>query len=359
MQIKNIADADVSGKRVLVRADLDVPIEDGKISDDSRLKALIPTLKFLQEHGTAHITVIGHLGRPGGKVVESLRTAPVAAHLKELGSGDVEVLENLRFDPREESNDEGFAKELATHGDVFVNEAFANCHRAHASIVGIPKFLPSFAGLQLQKEIEKLTSALVPPAKSVAIIGGAKFETKVPLLSKLTNMYPQVLVGGALANDLLKVRGWPVGDSLVSQTPVPDAIAADDKILIPTDAAIFNKETHMGRTAPVSDVRIGEQFVDIGSQTFAAWGEIIKASEFVLWNGPMGVYEEGYIEGTDAIAKAIESSRAHAVIGGGDTAAAIAKVSLDSARVFISTGGGAMLEFLVQGTLPGIEALKS
>jgi phosphoglycerate kinase len=356
-ELKSIRDADVRGKRVLVHTDFDVPLQNGAVADDFRIRAALPTLLLLKEKGAQKISIISKLGRPNGVVVEALRMTPVTARLAELiDMADIEVQENLRFDPREEANDESFAKELAALGDIFVNEAFADSHRAHASIVGIPKFLPSYAGLRFMEEVNHITEALTPPQKSLAIIGGAKFETKQPLLEKLVSLYGTIFLGGALANDLLKSRGMPVGASLVSSIPVPISLAENFHIQEPIDLVLSDDTA--SRPAKTGDVREGEKIVDIGTNTAAAWAAQIQAAEFVLWNGPAGIYEKGFVEGTDVLAGALASSSCRALIGGGDTAAALSKFSFDTSRVFISTGGGAMLQLLADGTLPGIEALR-
>jgi phosphoglycerate kinase len=319
MNIRSIRDAEVSGKRVLLRVDFNVPMQGGQITDDSRITAAVPTINYLLEHG-AKIKIITHLGRPEGAVVESLRTAPLAKKLSEYVTGDIEMLENLRFSPSEETNDENFAKELASHGDIFVNDAFAVSHRAHASTVGVTKFLPSYAGFLIEKEITNLSRALTPPSGSVAVVGGAKLETKAPLIEKLAAVYDKVFVGGAIANQYK-----------------------------PTSPNVF---------LPIDGVRDASHVADIGPATINVWSTEIAQASFVLWNGPVGMYEDPrYKEGTNAIAQAIAASHAQSVIGGGDTGAAIAQYSFDGAKVFLSTGGGAMLEFLVQGTLPGIEPL--
>lgn len=357
--LRSLTDADVSGKRVLVRCDFDVPFEGGKVADDTRLKAAVPTIAYLKEKGAQSIILIGHAGRPEGRVVESLRMAPVAARLGELTDmTGVEVKENLRFDPREEANNPAFAGELASLADIFVNESFATAHRAHASTVGVAKLLPSYAGIHFMEEVEKLSAALVPPQDAVALIGGAKFETKSPLIEKLLASYSQVLLGGALGNDVLKARGFPFGMSLVSEVPVPTDIAGNERLLNPTDA-YFMGGAMDGRSGPVTDTRVDEKIVDIGPETAMAWAKILQAAPFVLWNGPMGVYEQGYTHGTDALAGALASSSAAAVIGGGDTIAAVSKFTFDPQKIFISSGGGAMLEFLTAGTLPAIEVLKA
>jgi phosphoglycerate kinase len=358
MQVKTIREADVSGKRALVRVDFNVPIKDGKVADDLRIRAVLPTLEFLEQAGASKIILLTHLGRPEGKVVEGLRVAPVEAHLRELTRVPFELKENLRFDPREEANDEGFAKELAALGDVYVNDAFAVSHRASASLVAITKFLPSYAGLLVEEEITQLSKALMPPRGAVAVIGGAKFETKQPLISKLLSSYVAVLLGGALGNDVIKARGMPFGASLVSPAPVPIDIASDEKLFVASDVAVRDASTKEAREALVNDIRMNEEIVDIGPRTSGQWAAMLGQAPFVLWNGPMGVYEDGFVAGTEALASALAKSGAFAVVGGGDTAAAVAKFSFDSKRVFVSTGGGAMLEFLTAGTLPALEALK-
>ncbi len=248
-------------------------------------------------------------------------------------------------------------KKLAEGQDIFVNDAFAVSHRAHASVVGVTKFLPSYAGFLIEEEIKRLSAALTPPAGSIAIIGGAKFETKLPLLTKLLSLYDTLLLGGALGNDVIKARGFPFGDSLVSSVPVPIDIASSEKLYVALDAVLLDEEKQ-ARDGFVTDTRSKERIVDIGPKTAKEWGDKISKAPFVLWNGPMGIYEDGFVKGTDALAEALVASGADAVIGGGDTAAALAKFTFDPEKIFVSTGGGAMLEFLANGTLPGLEVLK-
>src|SRR3989344_7555857 len=233
-EVRSVRGADVAGKRVLVHVDFDVPLKNGVIVDDFRIRAALPTIALLREKGAEQIILISKLGRPGGTVVEELRMAPIQKKLAQLvDMTDIELRENLRFDPREEQNDPSFAKELAGLGDVFVNEAFADSHRAHASIVGIPKFLPGYAGLRFEEEGRRLSVALTPPQGALAIIGGAKFETKEPIIKKLLGLYAEVLLGGALANDVIKARGLPFGGSLVSNSPVHETIASNERLRIP------------------------------------------------------------------------------------------------------------------------------
>lgn len=360
IKLKNIRDAAVRGKKVLVRVDFNVPLEmqsgHTTVVEDFRIRAVLPTINFLIEQGAAKISILTHVGRPQGKIVEDLRVAPIAARLQELvNAPQIEVLENLRFDPREETNDPVFAQELAALGDVYVNEAFPVSHRPDASIVGVPKLLPSYAGLRFAEEVEKLSVAFMPPPGSVAIIGGTKFETKIPLLVKLLPLYKNILLGGALGNDLIKARGLPFGSSLISETPAPIELASDDKILMLQDAVLASSE--YVREGLISDIRKEEKIVDIGPTTATAWAKLVSAAPFVLWNGPLGIYEDGFTGGTDTMAQAVTMSN-KAVVGGGDTIAAVSKFSFDPEKVFLSTGGGAMLEFLANGTLPGIEPLK-
>ncbi|HEV7449260.1 MAG TPA: phosphoglycerate kinase [Candidatus Paceibacterota bacterium] len=364
--VKSVRDADVAGKRVLVAVDFNVPLKDGAIVDDARIRAALPTLELLRGR-KAKVVVMTHLGRPDGKEVEGLRVAPLARRLGELmheqvtvapQESDFMMLENLRFDPREEEGSAELAQELATFGDLYVNEAFSNSHRDHASIVGVPKLLPSFAGVRLMEEIEHLNEALTPPQGAVAIVGGAKFETKQPLIEKLMPHYARILLGGALGNDVIKARGLPVGASLVSSVPASVELAGDDKLAVTTDAVMEKEESKEARTGLVVDVRANERIVDVGPVTAAAWAQVVEDAPFVLWNGPLGIYEQGYTDASDIVARALAKSQARAVVGGGDTEAALKKYSFDPVRVYLSTGGGAMLEFLTAGTLPGIEALK-
>jgi len=341
MQLKTVRDAEMAGKRVLVRVDFNVPIENGVMGDDMRIKAAVPTLELIKKNGAAKIVLMTHWGRPTG-VDESLRTAPLFAQLgKYTDTSGMEMLENLRFNPGEESNDEAFSKELAAHGDVYVDDAFAVMHRPAASVVGVAKLLPAFAGLLVEREVEKISAALNPANPALAIVGGAKFETKIPLLTVLLEKYDQVLLGGALANDMLRARGMDVKASVVSDQAPPADMVGDARILVPTDY-----------------VWQDDKIMDIGADTTHHWSTLLAMQQFVLWNGPVGWYEKGFGAGTDALAHVLESSQARAVIGGGNTAEAVSKIKLDPERIFISTGGGAMLEFIANGTLPGLEPLK-
>jgi phosphoglycerate kinase len=371
-----LKDANVAGKRVLLRTSLNLPItKEGDVGDLFRLQRALPTLRYLVEQ-KAKIIIVGYIGREGGtlqpvadvlqKLVPDISitfsTTPAAEAGSEaaaLKEGECLMLENLRRDLREEKNDEVFAKELAALVDLYVSDAFAEAHRAYASNCGITKLLPSYAGFLLEEEVRRLSQALQPPTGALAIIGGAKFETKQPLLEKLLGLYPEILLGGALATDMLKARGMPVGASLVSDLPVPVLIAEDERIIIPNDL-IAEAQPGASRPAHTADIRAHERIVDAGPKTAQAWAEKIAQAPFVLWNGPLGIYEQGYVDGTDALAAAIAVMQGSAVLGGGDTAAALSKFTFDPTHVFVSTGGGAMLEFLTNnGSLPAIEVLKN
>lgn len=318
--MKSIKEADISNQtRVLVRADLDVPIENGKILDTFRLDCLLPTLRLLQEK-QAKIIICGHLGRPDGKYVEELSTKHLKSYFDEkLGEGNYEILENLRFNPDEEENSEEFSQELANYADIYVNESFANSHREHASIVGVARILPSYAGLRLFEEVEVLSKVLKKADRPlVAIIGGAKIETKKPVIQKFLEISDKVLVGGRLGLD------WK------EQIP--------QNLLLPVDYAGEDK--------------------DIGPETIKLFSEEISKAKAIVWAGPLGMFEEeAFGNGTREIGNDIVNSQAFSVVGGGDTVSALQKFGILEKFNFVSTGGGAMLEFLVKGNLPGLEAL--
>jgi phosphoglycerate kinase len=343
MDLRKVQDADVAGKRVLMRVDFNVPVEGGVMGDTMRIQAAVPTIELLKQKGASGITLMTHWGRPTG-VDENLRTAPLFKKLGEFTDvSGVEMLENVRFSAGEDANDEAYAKELAANQDMFVNDAFAVCHRAASSVVGVAKLLPAYAGLLVQKEVAEIANALAPETPALAIIGGAKFETKIPLLTKLLEVYGQILLGGALANDMLKARGLvDIKQSVASDTPVPAEMVADARILVPTDY-----------------IWKDEQIIDIGPDTLQHWSMLVATQKFVLWNGPVGWYEKGGSAGTDGLATMLGNSLAHAVIGGGNTVEAVSKIKFDTAKVFVSTGGGAMLQLITDGTLPGLEPLRA
>lgn len=371
--LKSVRDADVAGKRVLLRTSLNVPLAtDGTISDTYRLRRALPTLFHLTERG-ARVVLIGYFGREGATlrpVFDTLsrlakRTpmhfsqTPVQSVLPEveaLAEGECLVLENMRLYAGEEHNDAAFARELAALADVFVNDSFAEAHRSYASNAGVAALMPSFAGLLLLEEVTRLSEALLPPAGSVAVIGGAKYETKQPLIEKIAHIYDRVLIGGALANDFLKARMVAVGASLISDEAVGQSVADLPQIAVPEDVVL--QSPRGVRASAVADIQADERIVDVGPQTATNWSQALAEAPLALWNGPLGLYEGGFSHATDMIARAIAQGRGRAIIGGGDTDAAVAKFQFDPERVFRSTGGGAMLQFLTEGTLPSIEALK-
>jgi phosphoglycerate kinase len=372
--ITDVAMSELSGKRVLVRAGLDVPLDkNGEVADIFRIKQAAQTLRFLSQRG-ARVIVISHIGRKPDETNE-----PVARALKKeipivyvpdllghmahdaigmMKNGDILLLENLRSDDRESLNDDVFARELASLADIYVDDAFSVAHRAHASIVGIPKYLPSYAGILMRDEVEILTRARSPEHPSFAILGGAKFETKSPLIQVLLETYDHLFVTGALANDVLKAQGFPVGVSLISkESPTPEVLA-HSHFVAPVDVTVEGSDKQVSVKSP-QDVAIDDKIVDIGPDSVGAVAPYIAAAKFILWNGPTGLYEDGFVTYTQAIAELIGKSGAHAVIGGGDTIAVIQESNIAfGPNVFLSTGGGAMLEFLLNGTLPGIEALN-
>ena len=363
---------DLAGTRVLVRASLNVPIGEGdEVLNQFRLMRGLPTIKYLTCQG-AKVILMGHIGRDPEETL-----LPVYRHLlrhfdlsftydvtgeetkscvSDMQDGQVVLLENLRQDPRERENDPGFARELADLADVYVNDAFSVSHRVHASIVGVPQYLPAYAGLSFVHEYEELTKAMHPPEPSLFILGGAKFDTKLPLIEEYLKIYDHVFVGGALANDLFKAQGREVGSSLVSDTDLSDGyLLRQQNLLLPVDV-IVSGEDGAYITTP-DDVDSNEIILDAGPETVEMLGEYIKDAKTVLWNGPLGNYEVGCDEATHGVARSIAASSAYSVIGGGDTVASIEALDLQDKFSFLSTAGGAMLKFLEHGTLPAIEAL--
>jgi phosphoglycerate kinase len=338
-QIKNL-----KGKTVLLRVDFNVPIKNGKILDDFRIKAALPTINFLLKKG-AKIILITHLGKDGR---DSL--APVIKKffaISKISKNQVSFFENIRKFPGEISNDSNFAKKLAKMGDIYVNDAFSVSHRAHASIVLLPKLMPAYAGLQLEEEVKNLSHAFKKPRHPfLFILGGAKFSTKIPLIKRYLKLADFVFVGGALANDFLKAKGYDIGKSLVDDTNYGIAeILKNKKLILPTDFVIKN-----------------EAIIDMGKESIKNLELIIKKSKLILWNGPLGRYEDGGGEATKKILKAValqsKIAKAESIIGGGDTVALISKMKMEKKFSFVSTGGGATLDFLANGTLPGIKALQ-
>lgn len=372
MELRSVKEADVRGKRVLVRTGLNVPISGGRVVDDFRLLRATETLELLLARG-ARVLVMAHIGRKQ----ESLRPVadaliarlphrtmrfhavgvPSIEEVSSLRDGEALMLENVRRFPGEERNDASLARALASLADIYVNDAFSDSHRMHASIVGVPAHLPSYAGLVVMNEVARLSEARRPTRPAVAVIGGAKFETKEPLLKALAPVYDTVMVGGAIVNDIFKAKGIDVGESRISDiAPDLSVLMQHPHIEIPTDVVVATEGA--SRTTVPGDMREGERIVDAGPKTGMRWAAYIEQAGFVLMNGPLGVYERGFNTETERLAEALARSSAHAVVGGGDTIAAVRRTNFDESRVFLSTGGGAMLEFLASGTLPGLEPLR-
>ncbi len=383
---------DVHGRRVLVRCDLNVPLERGEVADDMRIRASLPTLRALLERG-ARLAVCSHLGRPRGKVVEELRMGPVASRLGDLlglavrAAGDVVgddarracasdaavvMLENLRFEPGEEANDDAFADALASLAEAYVDDAFGAAHRAHASIVGVPQRLPAAAGLLLAEEVARLSRLLEAPDEPfVAVLGGAKVSDKLGVIGNLLPRVRTLCVGGAMANTLLAARGIDVGRSRVEHERLDEVAAVLDEagrsgveVLLPSDVVAADAPEPGAAHEVVAVEHIGQRIaVDIGPRTRDAFSAAIRGAGSVLWNGPMGIFEiDAFAQGTRAVAEAIaEATRAGAytVAGGGDSAAALHALGMADAVTHLSTGGGASLEFLEGKELPGIAALRA
>jgi len=352
---------DPSGKKVLLRADFNVPISNGKIDDDLRITAAMPTIEWLQERG-ARVTACSHLGRPEGKPDEKYSMDPVRARLAELAP-DVELMDNLRFDPGEEANDPAFVDRLVDGFDLYVNDAFGASHRAHASVVGPPKKLPSAAGRLLAKEVEVLDRLLHRPMHPfIAILGGSKVSSKMGVIEALIDKVDHLAIGGAMCFTFMLAQGHSVGDSLVE----PDWVDAckrflegpsKDKLMIPTDVVAMGPDEEV--QVFEGDIPDGWKGLDIGPATTLAFIAPLEHAGTILWNGPMGMFEDPrFQEGTVDVAEAVADSHGFTVVGGGDSAAAVAKFGLDLRIDHVSTGGGASLELLEKGDLPGLAALR-
>jgi phosphoglycerate kinase len=385
---KTIKDIDVNKKCVLVRVDFNVPIKNGQVMDDTRIKAALPTIQYLLDHGAA-VILMSHLGRPKGKVVAEYSLRPVADHLQKLiersvsfaedcigpsaekavailEPGQVLLLENTRFHPEEEKNAEEMAQQLAKLGDVYVNDAFGAAHRAHASTEGVARHLPAVAGLLMEKEIRYLGEAIAEPSHPfIAILGGAKVSDKIGVIRNLLKKTDQILIGGGMANTFFKARGSKVGDSLVEDEVLDIArdllLEGGNKLHLPEDMVIadqFDAQAN-SKTVLVGDVPDGWRILDIGPETVKTFSQILSDAKTIVWNGPMGVFEfPKFAEGTYGIAKAVANSNAVSIIGGGESVAAIQQSGLADKITHISTGGGASLEMLEGKTLPGLATLK-
>ncbi|MDF2924789.1 MAG: pgk [Paenibacillaceae bacterium] len=392
MNKKSIRDvADLAGKRVFVRVDFNVPLENGAITDDTRIRETLPTIKYLIEQG-AKVILASHMGRPKGEFVDSMRLTPAAirlsellgkpvakadeavgdavkAQIAELNNGDVLVLENVRFYKGEEKNDAELAKQFAELADLFVNDAFGAAHRAHSSTAGIASYLPAVSGLLMEKELDVLGKALSNPERPfTAIIGGAKVKDKIDVIDNLINLSDNLILGGGLCFTFLKAQGYGIGSSLVDEEKVDLALSFINKakekgvnLLIPVDVVVADKFDANANTKTVDADAIpdGWMGLDIGPKTAAIYADTIKKSKLVVWNGPMGVFEmDAFAAGTKTVGEACAETAGYTVIGGGDSAAAVEKFNLGSKMDHISTGGGASLEFMEGKALPGVVALN-
>lgn len=370
--IKEIGE-ELKGKRVFLRAGLNVPLEEGRVVDPYRLDKIIPTILFLKEHG-ARVIVAGHIGREPEEtlrpVYEYINTKTPATFIEDIfdntlprtieamNDGDVIVLENLRRWPGEKANDAEFAKHLASFADIYVNDAFPVAHRAHASIVGVPAHIPGFMGLQFEDEIKHLSLALNPEHPFVFILGGAKFATKIPLMEKFIGIADTVFVGGALANDFFAHKGYEIGKSRTDEGDFDIAhIAESPKLMLPTDVLASFGETATIKNADA--LAASDTIVDAGPKTLETLTQRVGEAKLVLWNGPLGPYEIGFDKGTKTLLNILAESDATTIIGGGDTAALVSEMNIADKFTFVSTGGGAMLDFLADGKLPAIDALEA
>jgi len=385
---KTVRDIDVQGKKVLVRVDFNVPIKDGSVGDDTRIRAALPTLDYLLDKGAALI-LCSHLGRPKGEPQPQFSLRPVADQLAKLMGrpvsfaedcigpkaetlaaglkpGDILLLENTRFHEGETKNDPKMAKQLASLADVYVNDAFGSDHRAHASTTGVADFLPAVSGFLLEKEIKYLGQAVADPEKPfVAILGGAKISDKIGVIKNLLTKADSILIGGGMANTFFKAEGYPVADSLVEDEALETArellSEAGSKLRLPVDVVIadaFNPDANH-KTMSSGPIPDGWRILDIGVETAANYAKVIKSAKTVIWNGPMGVFEfPEFAKGTYRIAQALAGSDAVTIVGGGESVAAVKQSGLAEKITHISTGGGASLEMLEGKVLPGVAALQ-
>jgi phosphoglycerate kinase len=366
-QIKNL-----KGKKVLLRVDFNVPIKDGVVEDDFRIRKALPTIKYLKQKG-AKVILITHLGKGGDtllpvanalkKLIKSTFVANILGldteiAIRSMKSGDVLLLENLRNDKGEKDCNQFFASSLAKLGDIYVNDSFSVDHREDASIVLLPKFLPRYAGFQLEEEIKNLSRAFKKPKHPfVFILGGAKFSTKMPLIEKYLKLADFVFIGGALLNDFLKAKGYEVGTSLVSEENFGiEKFLGNKKIILPEDVLVKSGSGILNKS--IKDIGAEDFILDIGSKTIKDISILLKKSKLILWNGPLGKYEAGGADGSKKILKLVARSKALSIIGGGDTVSLISELKMEKKFSFISTGGGATLDFLAKGTLPGIKMLQ-
>ena len=385
---KTVRDIDVNGKKVLVRVDFNVPLKDGVVGDDTRIRGALPTIQYLLDNGAA-VILCSHLGRPKGERNPQYSLAPVAEYLKGLVSnpvffaddcigesakkaaaglkpGEILVLENTRYYKGEEKNDLDLAKGLADLADLYVNDAFGTAHRAHSSTEGVTHFKPGVAGFLLEKEIQYLSSAVEDPKRPfVAILGGAKISDKIGVIKNLLNKADKVLIGGGMANTFFAAQGYEMADSLVQEEAIETAkeilAAGSDKLVLPVDMVIANAFDNDAekKCIDTGNVPAGWRVLDIGPKTVECYSKLVSDAATVVWNGPMGVFEmPEFAKGTFAVAKAVADSNAISIIGGGDSVAAIQQSGLADKVTHISTGGGASLEMLEGIVLPGVAALE-
>lgn len=388
---KSVKDIDVKGKRVFVRVDFNVPMEDGKVTDDTRIRAALPTIQYLVDEG-AKVILSSHLGRPKGEVKEELRLTAAGERLAELlgkpvkkldesvgenvkavvaamEDGDIVLLENVRFHAGEEKNDPALAKQFAELADVYVNDAFGAAHRAHATTAGIAEFLPAVSGFLMQKELDVLGKALADPERPfTAIIGGAKVKDKIDVINHLLEKVDNLIIGGGLSYTFTKAQGHEVGTSLLEEDKIDLAKSfikkAEDKgvnFYMPVDAVVADEFSKDANTKVVDIDKIPADYMglDIGPKTAEIYADVIKNSKLIIWNGPMGVFEmDAFANGTKAVANAMAETEGYTVIGGGDSAAAVEKFGVAEKMSHISTGGGASLEFMEGKELPGVVALN-
>ncbi len=388
---KSVKDIDVKGKRVFVRVDFNVPMEDGKVTDDTRIRAALPTIQYLVDEG-AKVILSSHLGRPKGEVKEELRLTAAGERLAELlgkpvkkldesvgenvkavvaamEDGDIVLLENVRFHAGEEKNDPALAKQFAELADVYVNDAFGAAHRAHATTAGIAEFLPAVSGFLVQKELDVLGKALADPERPfTAIIGGAKVKDKIDVINHLLEKVDNLIIGGGLSYTFTKAQGHEVGTSLLEEDKIDLAKSfikkAEDKgvnFYMPVDAVVADEFSKDANTKVVDIDKIPADYMglDIGPKTAEIYADVIKNSKLIIWNGPMGVFEmDAFANGTKAVANAMAETEGYTVIGGGDSAAAVEKFGVAEKMSHVSTGGGASLEFMEGKELPGVVALN-
>ena len=390
MNKKSLKDIQLKGKKVFCRVDLNVPMEDGAVTDDTRVRAVLPTVNYLVEQG-AKVILASHFGRPKGEVVEGLRLDPVAKKLSELlhkdvvkanfvygpevdekiralQEGDILLLENVRFEKGEETNDPELIEAFANMADIYVNDAFGTAHRAHASTAGVAEKLPAVAGFLMEKEIEVLGNSLASPKRPfTAIIGGSKVKDKINVIDNLLDKVDNLIIGGGLACTFLKAKGYEIGNSLLEEDKIDLAKSfmkkAEEKgvhFYMQTDAVIadaFSKDANV-KNVQADEIEQGWMCLDIGPETANTYREVIANSELIVWNGPMGVFEmEPFANGTKAVAEALAETDGYSVIGGGDSAAAVEKFGVADKMNHVSTGGGASLEFMEGKALPGVVAL--